>query len=78
MEIEGTCASNNFDETVRLQCEKSGYERKEKRDYKELQRARSSASCRASASAAPFDERNECPGTYCSLIEKPEREDSSC
>ena len=32
--------SKNFDETVRLQSDKSGYEREEERGYKELQRAR--------------------------------------
>ena len=32
--------SKNFDETVCLQSEKSGYERLEERDYKELQRTR--------------------------------------
>ena len=31
--------SKNFDETVRFQSEKSGYERSEERDYKGLQRA---------------------------------------
>ena len=32
--------SKNFDETVRLQSEKSGYEKKEERDYKRLQWAK--------------------------------------
>ena len=31
--------SKNLDETIRLQSEKSGYERKEQRGYKGLQRA---------------------------------------
>ena len=38
----------------------------------------SSAPRLASSSAASFPGRNECPGTYCSLIEQKEREDSSC
>ena len=31
----------------------------------------------ASSSAAPFPERNESPGTHCSLIEQEERAESS-
>ena len=38
----------------------------------------SSAPCLASSSAASFPERNECPGTHCSLPEQEERGDSSC
>ena len=38
----------------------------------------SSAPRLASPSAASFPGRNECPGTHCSLIERKEREVSSC
>ena len=33
MDADGTCVSKNLGETVRIQIEKSGYERSEERDY---------------------------------------------
>ena len=62
--------SKNFDETVRLYSKK----RSEERDCRRL---RSSLSYQANSSAALLPGKNECPGTYCSLIIK-EREDCSC
>ena len=38
----------------------------------------SSAPRLTSLSAALFPGRNECPWSYCSLVEQEEREDSSC
>ena len=70
--------SKNLDETVRLQSEKrQEWIRELRRDYKGLQRARVPPRL-ASSSAPSFPGRNECPGTYCSLIVKKEREDSFC
>ena len=72
--------SKNLNETVRLQSEK-------RREWiREIRRERlqgvaegaSSAPRLASSSVASLPERNECPGTHCSLIEQEEREDSSC
>ena len=57
--------------------DKSGYERKDERDYNRTAEGASSAPHLASSSATSFFGRNECPGTHCSLIEQ-EREDSSC
>ena len=80
MEIEGTCVSKYFEETVRLQSEK-------RREWiREIRRERlqgiaegaSSAPRLTSSSAASFPGRSECQGTHCSLIEQEEREDSSC
>ena len=75
----GTCVSKNFDETVRLQSEKREEWMQEIRGER-LQGIAEGASIAphlASSSAASFPEKNECPGTHCSLIEQ-EREDSSC
>ena len=80
MEIEGTCVSKNFDETVRLQSEKRQEWIREIRGERlqGIAEGASSAPRLASSSAAPFLGRNECPETHCSLIEQEEREDSSC
>ena len=80
VEIEGTCLSKNFDETVRVQSEKR------KEWIREIRGERlqgiiertSSAPRLASSSAELLPGRNECPGTHCSLIEQEERENSSC
>ena len=71
VEIEGTCVSKNFDETVRLQF------KKREKWIREIIRERlqgiaegaSSDPRLASSSAASFPGRNECP--------EREREDSS-
>ena len=70
MEIEGTCASKNLDETVRLQSEKRQEWIREIRGERlqGIAEGASSALCMASSSAASFLRRNECPGTHCSLI----------
>ena len=75
MEIEGTFASKNFDETVASspRKDKSGFEK----DYKGFTESSSSASRLASSSTGSFLGKNECPRTRCSLIEL-EKEDSSC
>ena len=80
MEIEGTCVSKNFDETVRLQSEKrQKWTREVRRERLQgIAEGASSAPCLASSSAASFPGRNECPGTHCSQIEQKERKDSSC
>ena len=76
MEIEGTCASKNVDETVCLQLEKRQEWIREIREERlqGIAEAASSAPRLASSSAASFPGRNECPGTHCSLIEQEERE----
>ena len=69
--------SKNFDETVRLQ-----FKRREEwiREIREgLQRiaeSKSSTHRQASLSDASFPDRNECPGTHCSLIAQEEKEHS--
>ena len=76
MEIEGTCVSKNFDETVRLQSEKRQEWIREIRErLQEIAEGASSAPCLSNSSTASFPGRNECPGTHCSLIEQEERED---
>ena len=80
VEIEGTCVSKNFDETVRLQSEKRqewirGIRAERLQGIAE---GTSSAPRLAISSAALFPRRNECPGIHCSLIEQEEKEDSSC
>ena len=72
--------SKNLDETVRLQSEKRKEWIREIRGERlqGVAEGASSASRLASSSAASFPERNECPGTHCSLMEQEEREDSSC
>ena len=77
MEIEEACASKNFDETVRLQSEKSQEWIREIRGerLKGITKGARSASCLANSSAASFLGKNECPRTHCSLIEQ-EKEDS--
>ena len=79
MEIEGTCASKNFDETVCLQSEKREEWIRETTGERLQGNAEgaSSASHLANSSAASFPGRNECPGTKCSLI-KQKREYNSC
>ena len=72
VEIEGTCESKYFEETVGLQSEKRG-ER-----LHGIAEGASSAPRLASSSAVSFPGRNECPGTHCSLIEQEEREDRPC
>ena len=80
VEIEGTCVSKYFDETVRLQSEKREEWIREIRGDKlqEIAEGVNSAPRLASSSAASFPRRNECPGTHCSLTEQEDREDSSC
>ena len=75
-----TCVTKNLDETVRLQSEKRqewirqvGGKRQQR-----IADGTSSAGRLANSSGASFPERNGCPGTYCCLIVKGEREDSSC
>ena len=72
--------SKNFDEAVRLQSEKrqEGIREIRGKRLQGIAEGTSSASRLASSSAASFSGRNECPGTYCSLIVQEEREDSSC
>ena len=72
--------SKNFDETVRLQSEKSKEWIREVRGERlqGIAEGASSAPRLASSSAASFPGRNECPGTHCSMIEQEERENSSC
>ena len=71
--------SKNLDETVRLQSEIRQEWIKEVRGERlqGIAEGSTSASRLASSSAASFPERNECPGTQCSLKEQ-ERENSSC
>ena len=52
--------------------------REVKRETKGIAKGRNSTVHLASSSAALFTGRYQCPGTHCSLIEKEEREDSSC
>ena len=80
METEGTSASKNLDETVRLQSEKRQERVREVRgdELQKIAECRSSASRLADSSAASFFGRNECPGIDCSMIVQEEREDSSC
>ena len=80
VEIEGTCVSKNFDETVCLQSETRREWIQEIRGERlqGIAEGASSALRLASSSAVSFPGRNECPGTHCSLIEQEEREDSSC
>ena len=72
--------SKNFKETVRLQSEKREEWIREIREERlqGIAEGTSSAPRLASSSAESLPRRNECPGTHCSLIEKEEREDSSC
>ena len=72
--------SKNLDETVCLQSEKRQEWLREIRGERlqGIADGASSAPRLASSSAALFPGRNEFPGTHCSLIEKEEREDSSC
>ena len=71
--------SKNLDEIVRLQSEKRQEWIREIRGERlqGIAESVSSAPCLASSSTVSFPGRNECPGTYCALIEQ-EREDSSC
>ena len=71
VEIEGTCVSKNFDETVRLQSEIRQEWIREIRGQKlqGIAEGASSAPRQASSSAASFPGKNECPGTNCSLKE---------
>ena len=70
--------SKNLDETVRLQSEKREEWIREIRERLQgIAEGASSTPRLASSSAVSFSGRNECPGTYCSLIEQEEREDSS-
>ena len=68
--------SKNFDETVRLQSEIRQEWIREIREERlqGIAEGASSAPRLASSSAASFPERNECPGTHCSLIEQEEKE----
>ena len=65
VEIEGTCVSKNFDETVRLQSQEKKDEWIQKIRAKILQGIAKGTS---SSSAASFPGRNGCSGTHCSLI----------
>ena len=79
VEIEGTCVSKNFDETVRLQSEKREEWIREIREER-LQGFTEGTSCAprlASLSSASLTVRNECVWTHSSLILQ-EREDSFC
>ena len=66
----------NFDETVRLQSEKrEEWIREIRREgLQGVSEGTSSAPRLANSSAMSFPGRNECPGSYCSLIEQEERE----
>ena len=72
--------NKNFDETVRIQSEKTQEWIREitGERLQGIAGGASSAPRLASSSAASFPGRNKCPGTHCSLIEQEEREDSSC
>ena len=72
--------SKKFDETVRLQSEKREEWIREirKERLQGIAEETSSAPSLASSSAASLPQRNECPGTHCSLIEQEERENSAC
>ena len=72
VEIEETCVSKNFDETVRLQSEKRRVDMRDQR--RGIAGGASSAPCLASSSSDSFSGRNECLGTHCSLIEPEKRE----
>ena len=80
VEIEGTCVSKYFEETVRLQSEIRREWIREIRGERlqGIAEGASSAPRLASSSAVSFPGRNECPGTHCSLIEQEEKKDSSC
>ena len=80
MEIDGTCVSKHFDETVLLQSEKKEEWIREIRGERlqGIAEGASSAPRLVSLSAALFPGRKECAGTHCSLIEQEEREDSFC
>ena len=80
MEIKGSCALNNLDQTVHLQSEKREewiQETKEER-LQGIAKGTSNAPLLASSSAPLFPRRNKCLQNHCSLIEQEEREDSSC
>ena len=70
--------SKNLDETVCLQSEKRQEWIRETRGERQQGVAEGARSALrlASLSAESFPERNECPGTHCSLIEQEERENS--
>ena len=70
--------SKDLDETVCLQSEIRRVDTRDKRRLQRIAEGASSAHRLASSSAESFPGRNECPGSYCSLIEQEEREDSSC
>ena len=70
--------SKNFDETVCLQSEKRREWIREIRGERlqGIAKGATSAPSLVSSLAASFPERNECPGTHCSLIQQ-DREDRS-
>ena len=80
VEIEGTCVSKYFNDTVCLQSEirQEGIREIRGERLQGIAKGASSAPRLASSSAASFPGRNECPGTHCSLVEQEEKEDSSC
>ena len=80
VEIEGTCVSKYFEETVCLQSDKRREWIRQIRGERlqGIAEGASSAPRLASSSAVSFPRRNECPGTHCSLIEHKEKKDSSC
>ena len=57
---------------------KQGWIREKRERLQGIAEGASSAPRLASSSAVSFPGRNECLGTYCSLIEQKEIEDSSC
>ena len=75
VEIEGTCVSKYFEETVRLQSGKRQEWIREIRGERlqGIAEGVSSAPRVASSSATSFPGRNECPGTHCTLIEQDEK-----
>ena len=72
--------SKNFDETVCLQSKKKEEWIREIREERlqGIAEGTSSAPHLASSSAELLHGRNDSSGTYCSLIEQEERENSSC
>ena len=70
--------SKNLDKTARLQSEKRQEWIREIRGERLQGIAEGASSTPRLANSSSLPERNECPGTHCSLIEQEEREDSSC
>ena len=79
-DTERTCVSKNLDDTVRLHSKRREEWIREVREERlqGVAGGTSTAARLASSSAASFPGKNECPGTYHSVIVEKERKDSSC